>query len=140
MNEHRNPTHSRRALLLLLAAASASIGVLVAKRATEAQQTPVPHPDEKSPSGASARLYGASEWWVLTAEGTQGNPGCAHRHPGDPRRSLSGVSPSALLACNPSPLSYQSRASADARLAPVREAVGRSVVVTRAPQSPFGTG
>jgi hypothetical protein len=33
---------------LLLAAASASIGVLVANRATEAQQTPVPHLDEKS--------------------------------------------------------------------------------------------
>jgi hypothetical protein len=33
MNEHRNPTHSRRALLLLLALAPASIGVLVAKRA-----------------------------------------------------------------------------------------------------------
>jgi hypothetical protein len=61
MNEHRNPTHSRRALLLLLAAASASIGVLVAKRATEAQQTPVPHLDEKRPSGASARLYTRSD-------------------------------------------------------------------------------
>ena len=63
MNEHRNPSHSRRALVL--AAASASIGVLVAKRAIKAQQTSVPHLDEKN---LQARALG------YTHEATQVDP------------------------------------------------------------------
>jgi hypothetical protein len=56
MSEDGKPFRSRRAVLL--AAASASIGALVAVKATEAQQKPPPHVDE---SDAQAREVGYTQ-------------------------------------------------------------------------------